>query len=200
MPWTSHESVMIDTFTTFSPSKPRLVKFIFRTDQRMVEEEWSPNLIFDLIGSWGAFWSSLLLIVGLPAAFYNEKKWNFLVAENQIALGTGSSPVLNVLEKRIARSNATGRKESGAPNPLSTISNFLKKSLPGQEDLNTSQVELKKSDQMQEEDSENDIESGKPDENDIECAKPAAEETTEEEKIDLTASQKELKDKYSFSP
>lgn len=46
-----------------------------------IEEDWTPELFFDLIGSWGAFYSSLLLIFGTAALVYNEQKWNFLLEE-----------------------------------------------------------------------------------------------------------------------
>jgi len=120
------EGALVNSFTNFSPNKPRLMEFIFRLDPRMVQEVWTPSLVFDLIGSWGALWSSLLLIIGIPAAFYNERKWNFLVEENQLELETKKSPVLSVFEKSIANRAAVNRTISRKKdiNPTSTIKKF----------------------------------------------------------------------------
>jgi len=109
------ETQMIDSLTAFTSNK-RILKYIWRLDGRMGIEQWTPATVFDLIGSWGAFWSSLLLILGTFAALYNEKKWQFLVENKQIEV-EGDGTVFDLLGKKIGRSESvedfqTLRKES----------------------------------------------------------------------------------------
>jgi len=100
------ESKMIDTFTTYSPNNGRYFKVIFRTDELMIQEDWTAQLLFDLLGSWGAFWSVLLLIIGSTALVYNSKKWEFLVEENKLNIAGSDTRILNVLEQRLGRNSA----------------------------------------------------------------------------------------------
>jgi len=111
------ESQMVDTFTTFSNTKGRYVKFIWRADFEMILEQWSPILFFDLIASWGAFWSSLLLIIGTFAIIYNGKKWAYLVSQGRLSLADCRSTELDALENSLKQKkilNEMSRRNTSA--------------------------------------------------------------------------------------
>jgi len=99
------ETKQIDTFTTYSASRRRYFKVIFRMDEKMIQEEWTAVLFFDLIGSWGAFWSSLLLLIGTVGLLYNSKKWEFLVSEDKLGVEESDQTVFSMLSKKLGRTS-----------------------------------------------------------------------------------------------
>jgi len=113
------ESAQIDTFSTLGSGNAKYIKFIFRTDPFMVQEDWSPGLIFDLIGSWGAFWSSLVLIFGTMALWYNDKKWHFLAEEQSLDFENDDlDPIFQVVQKRLGQNSSTVEEGAESSNPL----------------------------------------------------------------------------------
>lgn len=92
------------------------------------QENWTPPIFFDLLGSWGAFWSTLLLFFGTVALFYNSTKWHYLlryesvVDENgvvrhvknkdQVLYEPGESEELQLLTKRIPKLTNEKSKEA----------------------------------------------------------------------------------------
>ena len=81
-----------------------------------------------MIGSWGAFWSSLVLIFGSVALWYNDKKWHFLAdgkkifkyptyQENALEFEENDDPVLNVVGKKLGRVSSE-MEGIGPGNPL----------------------------------------------------------------------------------
>eukprot|EP01114_Cavostelium_apophysatum_P019083 TRINITY_DN6042_c0_g1_i1.p1 TRINITY_DN6042_c0_g1~~TRINITY_DN6042_c0_g1_i1.p1 ORF type:complete len:511 (-),score=106.32 TRINITY_DN6042_c0_g1_i1:83-1615(-) len=123
---TYRETRMIDAISAFQESNRRFLKYIWRTDDRMRTELWGPATIFDLIGSWGAFWSSLLLIFGTLGALYNEKKWEFLVSTKQLEVDAQGA-VFEILGQKIGRNPSSDKIDlpDVSRRPTITAADFL---------------------------------------------------------------------------
>lgn len=137
---TNNELTTIPTFNKFSTSKLRYHHVFLRSGYYMVNillltllmmktrENWTPQIFFDLLGSWGAFWSTLLLFFGTVALFYNSTKWHYLlryesvVDENgvvrhvkdkdQVLYEPGESEELQLLTKQIPKLTNEKSKEA----------------------------------------------------------------------------------------